>query len=112
MSPPLETLWQILIASFIGLITLVIGWIKVQLQAQTNRLQSNMQRTMSLDERLLAVEKAEAECLEKNRQLREQNVDQEMRLRSQKYELDRQSIDLQQLQQQVAALRKESEGKR
>lgn len=112
MSPPLETLWQILIASFIGLITLVIGWIKVQLQAQTNRLKSNMQRTLSLDERLQAVEQAEAECLKKNRELREQNVDQEMRLRSQKYELDRQQLDLQQLQQQVAALRKESEGKR
>lgn len=97
MQPPLETLWSVLIAAFIGLITLIISWITIRLQSHTNRLKSNMQHTMSLEERLRAVEKAEEQCLENNRRLREQNVDQEMRLRAQKY-------DLEQLQQQVTAI--------
>ena len=94
---PLESLWTVLVAGFIGLVTLVISWITIRLQAHTNRLKNNMQRTLSMEDRLRAVEEAEQHCQENNRRLREQNTDQELRLRSQKFEIDR-------LQEQVTAI--------
>ena len=74
--------WNTVIAASMGLLTLLVAWVSL-------RVKSNMGGLVTLEKRLRIVEAAEIKCLDDNRQLREQNLDQEIRIRELSNKLNR-----------------------
>ena len=83
----MEQAWNALILALIGTGSTIIALIGM-------KVRSNMRSIVSVEERLVIVEAAERKCFEENRRLQSQNMDQELRLRSQKHEIDQLKVRL------------------